>query len=268
MHATHWGFDKPPFPTGTAESVFFLGVPQQEALARLRFLVQNKRRLGLVRGGLGCGKTMILQCFAQECHRNSWRTCQLNLLGMSVREFHWQLAWGLEAAPRSTDDALRSMSRWEQQLRQNLLMNEPTVILLDDADQAGADLKLQLLRLVQLPAHQVGDLTVLMSCQTAQECQLGNRVLDLVDLRIDLDPWTGEDTTGYLEMALVEAGATRPLFDEQALAEIQRLTSGVPRQVNRLADYALVVGSSQCQGAIDAATVAAADAVLNPQCPS
>jgi general secretion pathway protein A len=61
----------------------------------------------------------------------------------------------------------------------------------------------------------------------------------------------------------VEAGAERPIFDDGALDEIHRLSAGVPRQVNRLADYALVAGSSTRLETIDVETVAAAHAALN-----
>lgn len=50
MHAPHWNLQKPPFAMGNAEPVFYAGIPQQEALARLRFLVHNQRRLGLLLG--------------------------------------------------------------------------------------------------------------------------------------------------------------------------------------------------------------------------
>jgi type II secretory pathway predicted ATPase ExeA len=88
--------------------------------------------------------------------------------------------------------------------------------------------------------------------------------LDLVDLRVDLEPWDAEDTTGFLQLALVAAGAGRPIFDEAALAEIHRLSGGVPRLVNRLADYALVAGSSAGLELIDEETVATAYAAISP----
>ncbi len=258
MHATHWGLVKPPFPTGTAEPVFFAGLPQQEALARLRFLVHNERRLGLVLGEAGWGKSLVLELFAEECVRENWQVAQLNLLGLSVREFQWQLAVELHANPRLGDDSLRLAQRLEARLQQNHLQDERVVLLLDDADQAGADVLTQLVRLVQLPANRVGNLTVVLAVNSAHVNRLGGRLLDLVDLRVDLEPWDTEDTTGYLQLALVAAGANRPIFDESALAEIHRLSKGVPRLASRLADYALVAGSSARLELIDEGTIAAA----------
>ncbi len=241
MHA--WRLEHSPFTNGKSEPVFFAGLPQQEALARLRFLVHNGRRLGLVSGESGGGKSLLLELFEQECRTENWSVARFNLLGISVRELHWQLAVGLRAAPRMGDDPLRLERRWHEGLQQNRLQDERTVLLLDDADQAGVDVLTQIVRLVQFPATQVGNLTIVLAANSDETHCLGKRLLQLVDLRIDLEPWEEADTVGFLQQALVAAGAERPVFDESALAEIHRLSGGVPRQVNRLADFALVAGA-------------------------
>lgn len=137
------------------------------------------------------------------------------------------------------------------------------MLLLDDADQAGADVLTQLVRFTQLPASQVGNLTIVLAARGSQINRLSSRLLELVELRVDLEPWDADDTIGYLQLALVEAGAERPIFDDTALDEIHRLSAGVPRQVNRLADFALVAGSSAKLEMIDVATVAAAHAAIS-----
>jgi general secretion pathway protein A len=238
--------------------VFYAGLPQQEALARLRFLVHNQRRLGLMLGGTGWGKSLVLALFAEEAAREGWHIAEINPLGLTIREFYWQLATALHANPRSTDDVAKLCRRVEERFEQNHLQGEQLVLLLDDADHAGADVLTQLVRLVQLPPARTGNLTIVLSSNAAQASRLGQRLLDLVDLRIDLEPWDADDTTGYLQLALVAAGAEQPIFADAALDEIQRLTAGVPRLVNRLADYALVAGSSAGVEIIDAEIVTAA----------
>lgn len=258
MLATHWGLERPPFPTGNAEPVFFSGLPQQEALARLRFLVHSRRRLGLMLGESGWGKSLVLTLFADEAAREGWDVGHLNLLGLSVRELHWQLAVALRANPRLGDDLPRLARRVEERLVQNRIEGGQVVLLLDDADHAGADVLTQLVRLVQQPADRVGDLAIVLAANAADSPRLGTRLLDLVDLRIDLECWDAADTTGYLQLALVAAGAEQPIFTDAALAEMQRLTGGVPRLVNRLADYALVAGTSAGVEHIDESIVTAA----------
>jgi general secretion pathway protein A len=180
-----------------------------------------------------------------------------------VREFLWQVNLQLRMSPRSGEDTLRLWQRLEARFCQNLLQGETLVFLLDDADQTGADLLTQLVRLVQLVPHAVGNLSIVLATSLQRSGQLGSRLLDRVDLRIDLEPWDEEDTVSFLQLASVQAGAERPLFDEAALAEIHRCTQGVPRQINRLADYALLAGLEAGLGQVDQPTVAEAHAALN-----
>jgi general secretion pathway protein A len=59
-------------------------------------------------------------------------------------------------------------------------------------------------------------------------------------------------------MSLLEAGRMEPLFEDDALAALHRLTQGVPRQVVRLADFALLAAAVAGRATIDAVTVEAA----------
>lgn len=270
MHRTKptiWGLEKSPFSSGLETRLFFEGAAQREALARLRFLLAN-RRLGLVFGEPGLGKSLLLKVFENECRRQGGAVASVNLLGLSTREFYWQVASQLGATVRVEDDQLRLYRQLADRITVNRLQGVPTVVLVDDAHQAGPDLLTQLVRLTQLDAKSPNPLNMVLAARETQATRLGEQLLDLVDLRIDLEPWDELDTIGYLQLALVEAGCQRPLFDDESLSEIHRLAGGIPRRVNRLADYALVVGASDSEDIIDTATVRAAHAALSPPVPA
>ncbi len=264
MVQTHWGFEKSPFPSGLDPQLFYEGASGRESLARLRFLVNHGRRLGLMLGEPGVGKSLLLEVFARECrqlHENRQQrraVAQVNLLGLSARELYLQLGVELQAAVRAEDDLPRLFRQLTDRIHENRLQGLSTVLLLDDADQAGPDLLPHLLRLAHLDAVGAGGLTLVLAANQARANRLGAGLLDLVDLRIDLEPWDELDTAGYLQLALFEAGAERPLFDDQALSEMHRLAGGVPRRVNRLADYALLAGSGSGQEVIDSITIQSA----------
>ena len=139
----------------------------------------------------------------------------------------------------------------------------PTIVLLDNAGQVGADLITQLERLARIHPASESLLSLVLTANVSSIASLGESLLDLVDLRIDLDPWDELDTIGYLQLALIEAGSDRPLFDDQALSELHRLATGVPRKVSRLAEYALLAGSSSEQEIVDAGTVKSAHETLS-----
>ena len=265
MYQSPWGLEKTPFPSGLAPSLFYEGAGQRESLARMRFLVDQSRRLGLVLGEPGLGKSLLLEVFARECRQKGRAVAQVDLLGLSSREFIWQLGIELQAPVRMEDDLVRLGRQLIDRIRGNQRQELTTVLLLDNADQAGHDLLTHLFRLANFDAAGSGGLTLVLAANRARADRLGSSLLDLVDLRIDLQPWDELDTTGYLQLALVEAGSERPLFEDLALSEMHRLAEGVPRRVNRLADYALLAGSSSGQAMVGAATVQSAhDAMQLP----
>jgi type II secretory pathway predicted ATPase ExeA len=93
--------------------------------------------------------------------------------------------------------------------------------------------------------------------------RLGDELLEAADLRIDLEPWSEADAVGYVQHALVEAGADRPIFEDEALAALYALSDGIPRRVIRLADHALLGAAGDGQDMVDAAMVEAAHDALS-----
>jgi general secretion pathway protein A len=58
--------------------------------------------------------------------------------------------------------------------------------------------------------------------------------------RYHLDPLSGDEACAYVRHRLRVAGSTREIFSNGALREIQRLSGGVPRLINIIADRALL----------------------------
>ena len=53
---------------------------------------------------------------------------------------------------------------------------------------------------------------------------------------------TAIETAEYVTHRLKSAGRTEPIFDRAAMKAIFELTAGIPRRINRLCDFALLVG--------------------------
>lgn len=263
MYQSHWGLAKPPFPCGLDPELFYEGLSEREALARLRFLVEHQRRVGMLLGQTGLGKSLLLEIFANECRQQGCEVASIDLLGLSSREFLWELGCELHAGVRVEDDTLRMFRQLTDCLYENGLQQKQTIILLDNADQAGADLQTHLLRFAQMDLAGKGCTSLVLAVNESNSARLQGTLLELVDLRIDLHPWDELDTIGYLQLALVEAGAETPLFNDEALSKIHELAQGIPRRVNRLADYALMLGSQTPQQPIDAETIVEAQKGLS-----
>jgi general secretion pathway protein A len=259
MFYAYWGLTHAPFVGGDV-ALFYEGESQSEALARLRFAADEHRQ-ALLLGEPGAGKTLLLAHFARQRARRGQTAAHCSLAGVTPREMLWRIASGMSLSPRPDDDSLRLLRRLEEAAGGSGAA-AAAVLLLDDVDQAGADVLSQLYRLLARGGARDSWPTVVLAARPKGLPRLGEQLLELLDLRIDLEPWGERDVTGYLQHSLVQAGADGPVFDDEALAALYGLTGGIPRRVNRLADHALLGAAAEGRDAVDAAMVEAAHDAL------
>ena len=98
-------------------------------------------------------------------------------------------------------------------------------------------------------------MTLILAGDRSTIGRLGNTLLGLSELRIDLTAWQPDDIAGYLDRSLCRAGGSAGLFDEPAIARLYELSHGIPRQVRLLADLSLVAGAGRHLDSIDADVV-------------
>jgi type II secretory pathway predicted ATPase ExeA len=262
----HWGFARWPFPSLPDAAQFYPTAGHDEALARVEYLVDTRRRLGALVGLSGTGKSLLLEVAARRLARAGRAVVLVNVLGMSTRELLWQIAAGLGTSPREDADLPRLWRQIADRIAENRMQRIDSVLLVDDAGQAGPDVLTQLVRLARLDASPAARWTIVLAAEARQAAGWNATLRELVDLRIDVEAWEEDDTVGFVQNALVEAGSSRPLFNDDALAALHRLSGGNPRRVTRLADFALLAGAATGAERIDTATVRAAwDEVAWPE---
>jgi len=255
MYQSHWGLHDTPFRNRLDRRFFYQSPTHEEALARLHFLVDQHRRLGVLLGGHGSGKSLLLEVFAEEVRRAGQSVAKINLLGVSSAEFLWLLATELGTNP---DRGLPLSVVWRlvtDRIREHRYQQIGTVVLLDDADQAGEAVVAQVARLAQFDLSAESRLTIVLAGHQHRIARLGKTLLERAELRIDLDPWEQADTENYLKTSLAQAGRRSPLFAEPAIARLHELGHGVPRRISQLADLALLAGAGRNLERIDADTV-------------
>jgi general secretion pathway protein A len=265
MQLDHWQLAESPFQTALDTASFYPSAAHDEALARLAYLVDARRRLGVLLGESGVGKSLVLRLAAQRLARKGSEVALVDPVGVGTREFLWQIAAKLGAAPSDDLDAPQLWRQIADRVAENRLQQTNTVLLVDDAGQAGPDVMTQLARLARLDPTPGARWTIVLAAEPAQPARWNGSLRDLVDLRIDLSPWSESDTIGFVQSALVDAGRFDPVFNDEGLVAIHELSGGVPRHVLRLADFALLAGAAAQLETIDAATVhAAADEMSWP----
>lgn len=255
MYESHWGLVESPFRGVTNARYFYSSPTHEEALARLSFLIENKRQLGLLLGGAGSGKSLVLEVFARQLKEAGNHVVAMSLLALEEREFLWELASQLHRNPRDSDTSFQLWRSITDRLSENRYQHLPTVLLLDDAEEASPKVLGHLVRLLHQDFSAQSPFSMVLAADPVKVGQLGRRVIEMSELRIELETWEPEDTLDYLTASLAKAGNDARIFDPKAASRVHELTQGVPRKVSNLAELALVAGAGQQLRTIDAATI-------------
>ncbi len=251
----HWGLRETPFRGGLDPRNFYESPTHEEALARAHFLVEERQRLGLLSGDSGTGKSMLLEVFARHLRLGGSQVVNLSLLGMNLREFLWLTSADLGLNPDSRADVFRLWRGVLDRITENRYQQLDTVVLLDDAHEASREVLEHVARIAQADKGAQSRLTIVLSFAAGRAGALPQRLLELAELRIDIESWSEPETAGYLNWSLQRAGRKSPAFNEQAIICLHSLSAGIPRRVNQLANLSLVAGASRRLALIDAETV-------------
>lgn len=255
MYESHWGLRESPFHEGHNPESFYQSPTHEEALARLHFLVEQRRRLGLLLGPEGSGKSLLLEMLANDLRRHGPAVACVNLTGITGDEMLWSL---LAQFGRNVDRCDQTPVLWRalsDRLAAFRYQQVDAVILVDDADRAANSVVPHLVRLAKLEPGPQPRLTMILAGNRANIGRLGDTLLGLCELRIDLATWQPDDIAGYLDTSLRRAGGSGHEFDQHAIERLYELSHGVPRQVRLLADLSLVAGAGRQLQSIDADVV-------------
>jgi type II secretory pathway predicted ATPase ExeA len=255
MYTSHWGLKESPFYGESAMQFIEHSPPHEEALARLQFLVDNHRRVGLLTGASGSGKTLVLEVFFQRLRRRGLPVAKIGLLGVEPAEMLLLLAAGLKLNPEPGASPVVLWRAITDRLIEHYYQKLETVILLDDADSADDRVLSQVARLARHDASPQARLTLVLAGRGEKITRLGKNILDLAELRIDLEPWDQSDTANFLTDSIFRSGGKSPIFSDTAVSRLYELTQGIPRRAAQLADLALLAGAGANLRQIDADVV-------------
>jgi general secretion pathway protein A len=247
MYKQFWGFNKSPF-SGTIDPDRFYESPgHEEALARLSYVVDESRQGALVLGAAGTGKTLLAEVFARRMRRPNRQVVIARGSALGGRDLFFELAQECGLAP---DRAATEAELWRT-LRNHVVANRTdncqTVLVIDQAHWLADDASnLRSLHLLfQLDTHPASLLTIVLVARPEILRTARAEIVELVDLGVVLDPLTAEQTGLYIEQLTKWAGRNEPAFTADAIERIYELTGGVPRQINRVCDLALVAGATE-----------------------
>ncbi|WP_254510342.1 ExeA family protein [Anatilimnocola floriformis] len=262
MYHAHWGLQTSPFGNEAAASPAPASAGFDEALARLQYLLEQRGRAGLLLGSSGTGKTTLLRRFCDVSRRHGLAAALVGGKGASESSFLQQLSRGWQLPP--VNDRELCWEQFADRLVELRFEQTAAVVALDDADQTPAAIRCQFERLQHLADQAQTQLTIVLASELETAGSIGAALLDQIELRIDLTPWTEEETAEHVALRLLHSGSELPIFTDEAIAALHELSGGIPRKVDQIAQLALLAGAGQQLVEIDAVTLTEAYQELGP----
>jgi general secretion pathway protein A len=234
-----------PFNITPDPRFLFFSEKHQEAFNHLLYGIRERKGFIELTGEVGAGKTTICRKLLEELGPNYKTALILNpcLTGDQL----------LQAIALEFDIQVYSLDRvfFLQSLNQFVLQQanqgNDVVLIIDEAQNLSDELLEQVRMLSNLETDHQKLMQIVLMGQPELRAKLAQPSLrqlrQRITVRYHLGPLTVEETAGYVNHRLTQAGANgKPRFDDAALKLVHKHTGGVPRLINALCDKALLAG--------------------------
>ena len=241
MYLHHFAFTRLPFAATLEADHLFASAARQEAEARLLHLL-DLRGIGLLTGEVGCGKTTVCRAVTATLHPGRYRVLYVSLTTGNVMDMYKSIAWELGLpAERSRAAAYRAIrTEITRQVREAKLL---PVLIVDEAQFLRTDVLDDLRLLTNYTMDSEQRLCLLLVGLTELRRRLSMTVHESLSQRLVVRHHLGglqrDELDAYLAHRLHLAGCELPLFEPPAAEALFQGSGGLPRQINRIAHYAL-----------------------------
>ncbi len=242
-HLSTFKLSRDPFANDPQLAFYYESPVHQDAERRLERAVLQNKGLSLVTGAGGVGKTLLIRHFLEELAEEVFEPCMLiPIPGVSdglwiLDRFARQL--GVEE-PEADRQAL--MGQIYEQLSIVREDGRHTVLIFDEA-QVLADQGLlgELRGLLNLEYEDRRMVSMILVGLPSLDSALKDEpaLSDRVDVRIELKPLDFTYATQYLTHRIMSAGGNPAILEGAAQEVLYKMSRGVPRHLNSLADNAL-----------------------------
>lgn len=254
MYTEYWGLNEKPFE-GVADPHFIYYTHQhEEALSRLNYAILEQKAAAVLTGVFGCGKTLIAQAIIYSLNKAKYEIAFVVNPQLSHVELLREIVYNLgikENLPTLKTDIMHLLN---ERLQHNMDDGKNTVVIIDEAHLIEDKLIFEELRLLlNLQYKNEFLLTLILLGQPELKEKINNikQLEQRIYIKYHLAPLNQEETAKYIRHRLKIAGATRKIFEEDAINTIYENSGGIPRRINQVCSMALFIAFGMKKETID-----------------
>ena len=244
MYTSFFGLNEKPFSITPNPRYLYMSERHTEALAHLIYGIKDASGFIQLTGEVGTGKTTLIRSLLQRLPENADVALILNpqlsateFLTSILTEFHVPIP-EQRTSKKALIDALNNF------LLENYSKGRRSILIVDEAQNFAIDVLEQIRLLTNLETAKQKLFQITLIGQPELRTMLARTDLRQLAQRITgryhLEPLNEADTEKYVRHRMRVAGASREIFSKRACRELYKLSGGIPRIINVIADRALL----------------------------
>ncbi len=252
LFLSHFGLTERPFSLTPNREFYFPSEAHQQVLGSLIYAIDRGEGILKVTGEVGTGKTMLCRMLMAACIKTNVVAYIINpqndsdwVVGAVCREF------GLD--PDGSGDPFHMLNGF---LLGQYREGRSAVLVVDEAQALGAVGLETVRRLSNLETDKSKLLQIILFGQPELDRLLQSHALRQLNQRVvfsfTIRPLSTDTTIDYVRYRVLrgsdDVGTADKLFEAEALRAIARVSRGIPRLINIVADKSLL--AAYCEGAI------------------
>lgn len=263
MYEAFYGLKEKPFRISPDPRFLFLAPQHQEVLSKCQYMIRGRVGPVYVFGPIGSGKTTIARRLHQQLSEDA-AFLVATLIAPDLRTPNAFLrAIAQEFGVKTERSFAATLSNFAEFLRDKRDADIVPVLLVDEAQS----LRRPLLKLVHFLLNYETATEKLLQVVLFGQNELASRIDAMPELKSRMFPSAlaalgADETLEMMTYRLAVAGGKENPFSEDAAREVYRLSLGLPREVCKVCDMALLASFAAKRQLIDAAAVRHAAAEL------
>jgi MSHA biogenesis protein MshM len=249
MYYEHFGLTQPPFKITPNTDFFFGGGNRGPILEALIYAITQGEGIVKVTGEVGSGKTMLCSML-QTRLAESVETVYLANPSVSPEEILHAIAFELQLQITRDESRLAVMHAIQDYLLKRHAEGKRVVLFIEESQGMPIPTLEEIRLLSNLETKSDKLLQIVLFGQPELDENLRQNQIRQLKERIThsfrLEPLTGPETREYLMFRMRAAGYRGPdLFSDAIIREISRVSGGLTRRINLIADKALLAAFAE-----------------------